>query len=362
VALLCYAALGAVLRLLPTYVQGHLRAGPFAVGIAVGAPAMAAVLTRPFGGRQADRRGPMPVLVAGAFAMAVVTAPLILGASLPALLASRFAVGTGEGLMMSAAVLWLLRLAGPERRGRALGHIGLANYGGLTLGPLLADALGTSHAGRIFAAAAVLPVLGALAGRLPERVPGDDDERAPMREVVRRTARAGAGLMLVNFGYVALLSFGSDVVAGHAPAGAALVVPAFAAVVILTRTAAASVPDRFGATPTLVASSLAAAGGLVLLTLAHSTVFVVVGVATLAAGQALAVPALGLLALARVPAAQHGAAAGAFFAWFDGGVAIGGAAVGAIAHLTSQVGALLAAAACVAAVPAVSARRSRQPG
>jgi hypothetical protein len=38
--------------------------------------------------------------------------------------------------MVSAAVLWLLVLAGPPRRGMALGHIGLANYAGLTVGPL----------------------------------------------------------------------------------------------------------------------------------------------------------------------------------------------------------------------------------
>ena len=91
---------------------------------------------------------------AGALVMAVGIAPAAID-TVAAQVASRLVVGAGEGLMMAAAVLWLLRLAGEQRRGRALGHIGLANYGGLAAGPLIADALGSY--GAVLAAAAVLP-------------------------------------------------------------------------------------------------------------------------------------------------------------------------------------------------------------
>jgi len=39
-ALLCYAALGVVLRILPQYVTGDLGGSAFAVGLSVGAPAL----------------------------------------------------------------------------------------------------------------------------------------------------------------------------------------------------------------------------------------------------------------------------------------------------------------------------------
>src|SRR4051812_35911091 len=81
-ALCCYAALGAVLSIAPREVIDHLGGGATEAGLAVGAPALTGLLSRPLGGRLADRVKPR-----------------------------------------------LLRLAGPGRRGRVLGHIGLANYG-----------------------------------------------------------------------------------------------------------------------------------------------------------------------------------------------------------------------------------------
>jgi len=141
-----YAALGAVVAILPSYVPERLGGGPAMVGLAVGAPALAAFVGRPLGGRVADSRGSLRPLLAGAGTMAAGALPAALSATEVGLLLSRLIAGLGEGVMMGAAVSWLLRLAGPQRRGRAVGHIGLANYGGLALGPLLAAALGGVHA------------------------------------------------------------------------------------------------------------------------------------------------------------------------------------------------------------------------
>ena len=317
-AVACYAALGAVLAILPDLVDDRA-----ALGLAVGAPALAAVFTRPAGGRLADRIGPAPVVTAGAIVMAIGIAPAWVD-GYGSLLASRLLIGAGEGAMMSAAVLWLLRLAGPERRGQALGHIGLANYAGLTAGPLLASALGHAR-DPVFAAAALLPLVGvALASRPSARPPS---ARAPAQAtgVFRATLGPGISLALVNCGYVALLAFGAQVT------GSRLIVPVFAAGVILARTAGASIPDRLGARPTVLVSTAVAGAGL----LAVSAGAGLAGTALLAAGQGLAVPALGLLALSRVAPERHGAAAGLFFAYFDAGVGGGGPLVGLVARAAS---------------------------
>jgi predicted MFS family arabinose efflux permease len=337
-AVACYAALGAVLRLLP-----HLALGPAMLGLTVGVPALTAVLARPLGGRLGDAFGPRVVALGGTVVMALAAAPLLFGDPTWLLVASRLGAGAGEGVMMSAAVLWLLRLAGEGRRGRALGHIGLANYGGLTLGPLLTDAVGHQPEA-VFAAATVLPILGglpALALRSPPRPQARADE-VGARDLVALTLRPGLGLLLVNVGYVALLAFGGYVAL-------------FAAIVIVMRTAGGGIPDRFGAARTLWVAAPAAAVGLAVV---GSGTAAVVGVVVLAAGQALAVPALGLLALRRVPEARHGAAAGLFFAWFDAGVGLGGPLVGLLAAASGPGGALTGAAIAVVCAAPVAAYSS----
>jgi MFS family permease len=217
-AVTCYAALGAVLRAVPIYVPGSLGGGAIAVGVAVGAPSITGAVARPVGGRWADRLGARRVVVIGAVIMTLGVLPA-LWSSLAALIASRLAVGVGEALMMSASVLWLLRLAGPSRRGQSLGHIGLANYAGLTVGPLLVSALDADHhVGRLWVLAIVLPLLGAVAAIMVRDSPEPSvgrEEQASIVAMVRRTGRPGVGLLLVNIGYVAVLSFGAIVVASH---------------------------------------------------------------------------------------------------------------------------------------------------
>ena len=73
-AILCYAALGTVLGILPDYVHS-LGGGAVLVGFAVGAPALTGAPGRPLGGRIADRIGPAQVVIAGALVMAVGTIP-----------------------------------------------------------------------------------------------------------------------------------------------------------------------------------------------------------------------------------------------------------------------------------------------
>jgi predicted MFS family arabinose efflux permease len=283
------------------------------------------------------------------------------------LVVSRLVVGAGEAAMMAAAVLWLLRLAGPARQGWALGHIGLANYAGLTVGPLLAaTAGGAAHPGRIWLLAAGLPLLGAgLAAVAARRPAGSGSARAEhgpqtaampsFARLLRLTVRAGLGLLAVNVGYVAVLSFG-PAAARHAGVGG-LVVPLFGVGVIAARTLLATVPDRAGPRWTLVGAVAAAAGGLTLLALAPGVPLTVAGLVVLAVGQGLAVPALGVLALTRVPAPARGAAAGVFFAYFDAGVGLGAPLIGVAAHALDPAGSLLTAAAAVTTAPLALLRR-----
>jgi predicted MFS family arabinose efflux permease len=353
-AVLCYAALGAVLRFLP-----HLVADRAALGLLVGAPAITGVLMRPLGGRLADRVDPARIVLGGALVMALGIAPALAWSGTGTLLLSRLLVGAGEGAMMAATVLWLLRLAGRERRGQALGHVGLANYAGLTVGPLLADALGLERTA-VLIAAALLPLLGvglALLAERPRVLEAQEDERAD-GVVLAEVLWPGIALTLVNVGYVAFLAFGG------AAAGTALVIPLFAVGVIATRTLGAHVPDRLGGRRTVLTMAPLAAAGLLIVGLAGpaATALALAGTLLLAIGQGFAVPGLGLIALAGVSPERHGAVTGLFFAFFDGGVGLGGPLTGAVARLTTAQGALVAAAVAVLAAAALGAQARARVG
>jgi MFS family permease len=252
--------------------------------------------------------------------------------------------------MMAACVAWLLWLAPPDRRGRAIGHIGLANYAGLTAGPLLAAVLPHGLTWPLVVAV-ITPLAGAALAVTP-RAPAGTGQRGEVPLLARSALLPGLGLALINVGYTAVLSF-AGLAMVHRGLGAAAVIPLYAAAIIALRTLGGGLPDRLGARRALTISAAVAGAGLTLLAAAHSLPLALVGALVAGAGQAVAVPALGLLALRGVPETERGAASGTFFAFFDVGVGLGGPALGAVAAVSGASGAVVAGAVASAASCAV---------
>jgi predicted MFS family arabinose efflux permease len=143
---------------------------------------------------------------------------------------------------------------------------------------------------------------------------------------------------------------------------AALVIPVFGVGVIASRTVLAGVPDRFGVARTLSVSVVLEGAGLAGLAASTSAPLALGALVIVAVGQGLAVPSLGLLALSAVPPSQHGRTAGAFFAYFDAGVGLGGPAIGLAAHAADPAGALVVAGAAVLAAAPVALLGRTEPG
>jgi hypothetical protein len=86
---------------------------------------------------------------------------------------------------------------------RAIGHIGLANYTGLTVGPLLATALPRGLDAPL-AVAVAAPLLACGLTLVPPAPSGSPEgARAPL--LARSALWPGAGLALVNVGYAAVV-------------------------------------------------------------------------------------------------------------------------------------------------------------
>lgn len=335
-ALLCFLSIGAALPTLPVYVKGPLHSGDLAVGVVVGAFALTSVVCRPLAGRQSDRRGRRIVMLSGALAMTLGGVLYLLSHSVATLVVARLVVGAGEGTVYTAGATWAVDLAPEGQRGFALGLFGLAVWGGLSLGPLAGELL-RSHSGydSVWTLTIALPAAAALlATRLPEpAVPALSPEAE--REVLLPPAahRPGVALALANIGYAALAGFVVLALKARGIGGGATVFTAFAVAVFAARLVLSRVPDRAGARRTATAAGLAEALGLTVIALAHSLVIALLGALIVGIGFSMLFPSLALMVVGEVEDDRRGTAMGAFTAFFDIGVGLGGPIAGLTASL-----------------------------
>jgi MFS family permease len=363
-ALLAFLAIGAALPVLPGYVRGPLHGSDLAVGVVVGAFAVTAVVFRPLAGRQADRRGRRIVLVAGSLAMAAGGALYLLAGSVAALVAARLVVGMGEGAVYTAGATWAVDLAPEDRRGLALGLFGLSVWGGLSLGPLAGELL-RSGAGydAVWILTAALPLAGALiATRLPEPPRAAGAEPGPLSFFPRAAHRPGAALALANLGYAALAGFVVLHLSARGIGGGATVFTAFAVAVFASRLVLSRVPDRAGARPTATVAGLLEALGLLIIALAMSLPVALAGAVVVGIGFSMLFPSLALMVVGEVGEDRRGSALGAFTAFFDIGVGLGGPIAGVTASLAGYPAVFVLAAIAAFGTAALAATtRQRRP-
>lgn len=342
---------GVVITVLPRFVKGPAGGTDVDVGIVVGVFAIAAIAARPIAGRLADVRGRRAIVMTGAVLMALAAPLYAAGLGVPGLVAARVCLGFGEALVYTGAAIWAVDLAPSDRRGQAIGLLGLAVWGSMSVGAPIGEALlQIGSYDLVWLVAGTLPVLGAvLASRLP-------DPHVPRP----RTAPAGA---LLPAGVVAPLGASALASVGFATVTSFLVLhldalgddrgPAlftvFAATVVVTRLAGGRLPDRLGARRSALLASAAEAIGLALIALASSATLALAGVVLLGLGFSTLLPALTLVAIDRTRESGHASALGAFTAGFDIGTGLGAPLVAAVVSLAGYAEGFWAGAACAAA-------------
>lgn len=359
--LLGFLAIGAVLPVLPRYVKGPVGGGDVAVGIVVGAFAISAVVGRPIAGRLADLHGRKPVVLAGLLLMAASAALLLVPGGVPWLVFARLVVGVGDGWLFTAAVTWVIDLAPEDRRGQTIGLFGIAVWGGLSVGSVIGQAVysaGSYEA--VWLVAAGLPLAGAaLAMRLRDpHVPAPAASQ-PRFRLPRPAIAPGLALALANIGFGTMAGFVVLLLDDRGIAHSSTAFTAFAAAVVFTRLFAGRVPDRFGAAPTAAFAFTAEALGLGVLAMAGSFPVALAGALVMGCGFSLLFPALALAVVSKVDDRERGMALGAFTAFFDIGVGLGGPLAGAVAAASGYPEAFWMGAACAAVGGVIAARSAR---
>lgn len=200
---------GIVVPLLPIYAH-DLGASGIYIGLIFGAFSISRTFLLPYFGRQSDKKGRKPFIVAGLFAYTVVSLVFILSNSVESLIALRFLQGIASAMIMPAVQAYVGDITPAGREGFTMGLFNMSMFMGLSIGPLIGGiirdrfSLDTS-----FASMGFLTFIGFMLSffLLPptksERVVSRGIEPLPWRWVLQD--KEMAGLFLFRLAYAACI-------------------------------------------------------------------------------------------------------------------------------------------------------------
>jgi MFS family permease len=359
-AMAYFFAEGMLVPAVPRYVAGPLGGGDAAVGLVVGAFSVSALALRPWAGRLADRRGRVRLMVIGAALYGVAVAAYSVADSVTALLALRVLTGVGEAFFFVGALTAISDLAPEERRGEAMSLFSLSLYGGIALGPPAAEAIAARFGFTAVwlvatAAAATAVVLAVRAGETRTAVPV-----RPARLLHPAAVLPAVLLLAAIWGMACFLAFVPLYALDLGLGGSGVLLFVFAGIVIAVRSFGARLPDRLGAGRAVRIALAGIAGGLTVIGSWRTVPGLVTGTVVLAAGVALATPAIFMLALDGIPPSERGAVMGVVSMSLDLALGLGPVVFGFVATATDRGTAFLATAVVAAAGFALISRPDRR--
>jgi MFS family permease len=345
VAGFCYfSAMGAMLPVIPLYVDKRLGGDDVAVGLAVGALAVGAIMLRPIAGRIGDRFGRRVLMIGGALVVGATALCAGVVEALWWLIATRVLMGLGEACFFVGATTMTTDLAPEERRGEAVSYWSVALWSGLALGPVLGEVLldGSNYDRVWYVAGALGLVAAAVSFATRETHRGVHEERG--RVIAREAIRPGIILACTLIGIAGFSIF----LPLYAPeVGVHDVGPLFllyGLVVLAVRIFGAKLPDRLGPVAAGSIALAASAAGLGVLASWQTEVGLVVATVVIAIGSSFLYPSMLLLVLRGVPEHKRGSVVGTFSAFFDFAAGASGIVLGGIASVSSYAGAFGASA------------------
>jgi MFS family permease len=342
---LYFLSLGSVFPVLPLFVERELHGDTVAVGIAVGAFAVGAVLLRPFAGRLGDRYGRRVLVISGAFIVALSATLYLLASNLGFLVVARIIGGLGEAAFFVGAGTMIADLAPEERRGEAISYWSVAVYSGIAFGPVLGDAVhdATDYDTVWIVSALLALAAGTLALATHETLTPEaraaNLARTDRQHLLNRRALAPGIVLFLGLcglaGFTELLPLYVEDVGLD---DSSLVFLLYGVLILAVRIAGARIPDRLGSRR---AGSLALAGGAIGLTVMGvwgSLAGLVVGTVFFAAGMSLMYPSMLTLALTGIPDTERGSVVGTVSTFFDLSQGLGALIIGVAADVTSDQG------------------------
>ncbi|MBA1380777.1 MFS transporter [Pseudomonas brassicacearum] len=337
IAFLC---IGLPIAVLPGYVHEQLGFSAVIAGLTIGSQYLATLLSRPMAGRLSDSVGTKRAIVYGLLGILLSGVLTLISTllqdfaltSLLILIAGRLLLGVAQGLIGVGTISWCMGQVGVEHTARSISWNGIASYGAIAIGaPLGVVMVGSLGFASLGIALSLLAGMALLLIRNKPSVPVVRGERLPFWAVFGRISPFGTSLCLASIGYGTLTTFITLFYISRGWTGAAWCLTVFGICFILSRLLFISSIARFGGFSSAIVCMSIETLGLVLLWLAPSTAFALIGAGLAGFGLSLVYPALGVEAIKQVPNSSRGAGLSAYAVFFDLALAIAGPLMGAVA-------------------------------
>ncbi len=127
---------GIVVPLLPVYAH-DLGASGFYIGLIFGAFSLSRTFFLPYFGRQSDKRGRKPFIVAGLFSYAVISVAFIFSTGVESLIVIRFVHGITSAMIMPVVQAYVGDITPRGKEGWVMGLFNMSLFIGLSAGPLI---------------------------------------------------------------------------------------------------------------------------------------------------------------------------------------------------------------------------------
>ena len=314
----CFLGTGAVLSILPLHLLNVLHASGLRLGLVLGIYPFAALVGRLLGGWSADIFGRRRTVTVGLFGACASAFLLLFPLTTLELFGVRLLQGLCQGALSVAVVTWMMDISKADDRAYSLSIVGAGVWGGTAIGVLLGGLMNSLHFSGLLAGLAALIGIPALG--LAEKPPVILVEKSTRKFIPTSALVPGITFGLGAVGYSAIASF---VVLHMNLQGASgvTVLTTFSFTVLFSRFLVVPLATRIGLQRAVRPAFVLATIGLVIISLAHTTLWGVIGVLCVAITHSGLWPALGSLVATRASNEERGSAMGLMTGLFD--IAVG---------------------------------------
>lgn len=330
----------ALLTFIPLYVMGDLNGTATEGGMAVSVFLVSAIIMRFFAGMILEKFGKKKILVISVLMFTVSTILYPFVGTLETLLLLRFFHGIWFSLVTTVAGAIAADIVPSERRGEGLGYYVIAMNLAIVAGPFIALSLKPYiESQTIFIILAIIMIIGFFCAwfvKLEEPVPVKVEKRKlSIADFIEKKSLPIASVgFFVSFVYASIVSFISVYAESLGLIStASFFFVVYAVAMLMVRPFTGRIFDRIGPNAVIIPSCVIFAIGLTSLSFTDSSLMLLVSGALIGLGFGTLVPSFQTLAIQAADKNRSGHATGTFFAFFDSGMAIGTASLGAIAGL-----------------------------